>query len=78
MNLTIYSIKPDEDRSDQMIVTILSDNTTVPPNQIADASIDPLSRQLQEYSDIFPTVSFLIQQSQRFGETLSMCGDRLD
>jgi hypothetical protein len=66
MNLTIYSIKPDEDRSDQMIVTILSDNTTVPPNQIADASIDPLSRQLQEYSDIFPTVSFLIQQSQRF------------
>ena len=73
MNLTVYSIKPSPDNSDEMIVTILTDNTTVPPSTIADIAVDPLETRFSEYSDIFPTYSFLVQETERFGEPSSTC-----
>ena len=71
MNLTVYSIKPSPDNPDEMIVTILADNTTASPSTIADSAVGPLEARFKEYSDIFPTYSFLIQETERFGEPSS-------
>ena len=73
MNLTVYSIKPSPDNSEEMIVTIIADNTTASPSTIADIAVDPLETHFSEYSDIFPTYSFLVQETERFGEPSSTC-----
>ena len=73
MKLTIYSIKPAADNSEEMIVTILADNTTASATDITNAAVEPLTARFKEYSDIFPTYSFQIDEIERFGELTTTC-----
>ena len=70
MKLTIYSIKPAADNLDEMIVTLLADNNTASGTDIANAALGPLRMLFGEYSDEFPTISFDIRGSERFGELM--------
>ena len=70
MNLTIYSVKPATDDSGEVIVTILADNKTASAVSIAIRSYSPLRNFFKTFSDLFPNVTFDIQQSERFGKLI--------
>ena len=70
MELTIYSIKHAADNPEEMIVTLLADNSTASGTDIANAALGPLRMLFGEYSDVFPTISFEIRGSERFGQLM--------
>ena len=55
--------------SNEVIVTV-NTNSTQPPAVLTEILTEPITAQFAEYSDIIQNISFLVQRTERFGESI--------